>query len=558
MKRIFFTLIFFLLLFIPSGAVQAEEIDVFDTGININADGTIDVTERIGYNFGDLDRHGIFRTIPYIKTNSEGKRFVLDFSDISVIDETDRDYPFSRDKEDGYIQLKIGDPDKTITGAKRYTIRYTVSGALTYFSDHDELYWNVTGDEWEVPIESVLAAVRLPAKVDPKEIQISCFTGLRGSTEVSCASRSVPGLFEIITTEQLQSREGLTIVVGFPKGIVAVLEPKEYFWDSPAGQIVKTILIVLAIIAAILWYLIAPFVLVWRWWKFGRDPKPAMGRTSAWFSPPKTSSGREYRPGEVGALVDEQVDMRDISATIVDLARRGYLRILEPAKNDFHLEKTAKGGDIPLLSYESTLLSGIFSGKDLVKVKKGTLVTVVEDTKKSLYERLVTEGLFPRNPHTQRSLFTALGGVALMTGNILLAVSAFIFGRGMPRKTLAGAEHTAVALSLKNFLKSQERFLAFQAKEKLMFEKLLPYAVAFGVEKQWANRFADISLPAPSWYQGYRSGRFSSVYLVNSLDSSFSSITKAATPTSSSSGFSSGFSGGSSGGGGGGGGGGSW
>lgn len=559
MKRVFFYLISIVFFFFPLQYVSAEDVDIFDAGITINADGTVDIVERIDYNFGGIEeKHGIFRNIPFIKTNEEGKRFVLDFTDISVLDENERIYPFVEEKNDGYIRLKIGDSNKLVSGRKRYIIRYTVSGALTYFSDHDELYWNVSGDEWVVPIGSVLAAVRLPAKVSPEDIKVTCYTGVKGSTEAKCATRYVPGLFEVITTEKLLSGEGLTIVVGFPKGLVAVLEPKVYFWDSPAGQLLMKILLISAAVLALLWYIVLPLVLVWRWWKFGRDPVPPMGKTSAWFSPPRTDRGRDFRPGETGALVDEQVDMRDISATIVDLARRGYIRILEPKKNEFQLEKTGKTDDIPLLDYESLLISGLFKGGAEVKMKKGNFVSVVEDVKKEMYKRLVEEKLFPRNPHTQRTLYEVLGVIALITGNILLAVSSFIFGRGMPRKTLLGAEQTAVALSLKNFLRSQERFLAFQAKEKLMFEKLLPYAVAFGVEKQWANRFADISLPAPAWYKGYSGGRFTSVHFVNSLNSSFSSFAKAATPTSSSGGFSSGFSGGSSGGGGGGGGGGSW
>jgi len=136
---------------------------------------------------------------------------------------------------------------------------------------------------------------------------------------------------------------------------------------------------------------------------------------------------------------------------------------------------------------------------------------------------------------------------------------AFLFGRVMPRKTVFGAEAKNVAFSLKNFLTSQKRQLEFQADKQMMFERLLPFAVAFGVEKIWAKRFETLNITQPSWYHSYSSNNFNSYLLVNSLNSSFRSINTAATPTRSSSGFSSGFSGGGfSGGGGGGGGGGSW
>jgi uncharacterized membrane protein len=146
-----------------------------------------------------------------------------------------------------------------------------------------------------------------------------------------------------------------------------------------------------------------------------------------------------------------------------------------------------------------------------------------------------------------------------MTGNLGLALIAFTFGRAMPAKTIFGVESANISKSLKNFLSSQERQLEFQAKNQMMFEKLLPYAVAFGVERIWAQRFKDFVLKSPEWYSSYDSTRaFNSVLFANSLSSSMSSFRSAATPVSSTTGHSSGFSGGFSGGGGGGGGGGSW
>ena len=137
--------------------------------------------------------------------------------------------------------------------------------------------------------------------------------------------------------------------------------------------------------------------------------------------------------------------------------------------------------------------------------------------------------------------------MAVMTFNLPLFLISLIFGRAMPVKTLAGARAANVAKSLRNFLTSQERQLEFQAKKQLMFEELLPFAVAFGVEKIWAQRFKDINLKPPEWYSSYQTGAFNSTTFTRSLGYSLGSIASAATPTRSSSGFSSGFSGGSSG-----------
>lgn len=542
MKRFFVAIFLFLIPLVFPYRVLAEEIQSFDAAISINTDGTIDVSESIAYDFGTDERHGIFRSVPFIKTNEEGKKFKLEFSNFSVSNQ------YTKTIQNSLIKLKIGDPNKTITGKHLYNIRYSVSGALAYFSDHDELYWNVTGNEWPVPINRAQAQLRLPQGISKQDIRASCFTGSTGSTSQNC---------DITITDsfaQITANEELTIVIGFPKGIVEALEAQPYtpFWESP-------IVIELGIFTALLWYIIYPLSLPLKWWRYGRDPRPPMGETKAWFDAPKTRSSRPLSPAETGALIDERVDLDDICATIVDLARRRYLKIIENKKGDFTLSKQKEFKDDPsLLPFEVMLLTKIFT-EDLVAVKQLKLATSIETLKEHLYENLVTEGFFPKNPQKIRSFYEIIRVLALMTFNVPLFLSSLIFGTAMPQKTVFGSQQAAVARSLRNFLISQEKKLAFQAKNQLMFEKLLPYAIAFNVERIWAKRFSDIALQPPDWYVSSSSvTNWNSSLFVNSLNSSLSGVRSAATPTSSRSGFSSGFSGGSSGGGGGGGGGGSW
>ena len=545
-----------------STSLYAEEEKIHDvtTKITIRPDGAIVVVEQITYDFGTSYRHGIFRTIPLVKTNTLGKRLQLTVRDVGVVDQSDSPYVFHQTLENGQLTIKIGDPNRTISGMHVYRIKYTAFGALTYFSDHDELYWNVTGNEWNVPIIKANSEVLLPEKVDASRVRVSCFTGQVGNAAQDCNSvqSSTGGLFA--TTSSLDIHEGLTIVLGFPKNIVAIMEPEEVidFWTTPWGKIVVAFLIIFVAIASLFWYIFYPLFLMYRWYRFGRDPKPAMGVTHAWFDAPKTKDLRRLTPGETGALWDETVDLSDLYATIVDLARRGYLRIIENKAHEFSFEQLKDTtNDAELFVFERVLLDGIFEDDTTVDVKDTDLSTTVEKVKTSLYEQLVLDGFFPKNPQKTRDMYTLLSVVALFTLNIPLFFVALLFGRAMPRKTMYGAEEAAVAKSLKNFLSSQDKQLAFQAKNQLFFEKLLPYAMAFGVEKIWAQRFADIKMTKPDWYEGQGSV-FNSYYLANSLHSSLSGFASAATPTQSSSGFSSGFSGGSSGGGGGGGGGGSW
>ena len=210
------------------------------------------------------------------------------------------------------------------------------------------------------------------------------------------------------------------------------------------------------------------------------------------------------------------------------------------------------------MQFEKTLYDGIFFGEDPVRIKDADSIDTVSKTKKQLYDAVVQEKFFVSNPESVRTKYSIIGGLALFTMNFPLALSSFIFGWAMPKKTVSGAQNAAVAQSLKNFITSQERQYTYQAKNQIFFEKFLPYAIAFGVEKIWADRFKDIKLTKPDWYDGYDMQTFNSVYFISSLNSSMHSFSSAATPTRSSSGFSSGFSGGSVGGGGGGGGGGSW
>ena len=541
---------------------SGEHIANFQQSTIINADGTIDVTEQIEYDFSTEERHGIFRTIPYTKLNSEGKKFKMTFSQIFVVDENGQPYTFTNTDESGAITLKIGDPDVTITGKHTYVIRYQVSGALTYFSDHDELYWNVTGDEWDVPIALAQSSVTLPGQIYREQIQMDCFRGKRG-TDDQCA-QAVVGNTILFDSEALEPGDGMTIVAGFPKGVVAVLEPQEVtdFFETFIGRLVFIGLM----IVGFFWYIAYPLWLPLKWWTEGRDPSTLRqladrsgqvhsGVVRAWFDPPKIN-GRELTPAETGTLIDERVQTREIVALIIHLAQRGYFKIVEKNKKDFDLVKQDKPHRTDtLLTFEDNFITTVFKDKTHVSINKSTkLYTAVTSATDEIYEQTVKDGFFPENPEKVRSKYTIIAGVAVVTFNFFLSMTSAVFGQIMPRKTLEGVHASNTARSLKNFLESQKRQLTFQADKQMMFEKLLPYAIAFGVENKWAQRFKNLKMKNLAWYKGQGTTILTAAAFTHNLSNSFgSSFTSAITPTSSSSGFSSGFSGGSSGGGGGGG-----
>jgi len=594
MKRLS-TIIFVLFFLLSPKITHAEQINDFNAKIQVNKNGSIIVEEKIVYNFGDLQKHGIFRDIPLIKTNKEGKKFKLETNVIGVRDANNEPYDFTTNRQKNTIQIKIGSASKYVTGIVTYIISYDISGALTYYSDHDELYWNITGNGWQVPILKATAEVVLPEQITASDIKSICFTGSVGSTDQNCNSTNQTNTVLVNSNLPLSATQGLTAVVSFPKNIVAVVEPKEYvdFFDTFLGKL----LIFVFGILLLFWYVLYPIWLPIKWYLYGRDPKVETGVVRAWYDPPQTKDKRLFTPGETGTVVDESVDLRDILATVVDLARRGFIRIEEKKKGDFYLIKLKKfvtdnslprnqkapsvnpemNGELPrsdhqnapsassglrgLQEYEKKLLQGIFESEIEVRLKDQELYETVEDVKKTLYQSLITNGSFPDDPQRKRTFYNVIAGMALFTGNLFLVLMALIFGRVMFKKTRLGREQANVAKSLYNFISSQTRQLEFQANKQMFFEKLLPFAVAFGVEKVWAKRFSNLKLTPPDWYRGYGNNTFTTAYFISSLNSSlnsFSSVSQPPTPTTSTSGFSSGFSGGSSGGGGGGGGGGSW
>ena len=537
--------------------ISTEIIRSYDTDVVVSKDGSISFTERIVYEFKDA-RHGIYRYIPYVKITDEGKRLKLTFENISVTDEKNNAYMFTTSYVDDDLVLKIGDPNQTITGQHVYVISYDVKGALTYFPTHDELYWNTVGTQWKIPSLKATATVTLPQEFLGKDIQSRCFVGSEGSTTKFCAATTKNSIITFASTRPLGPYEAMTIAVGFPKGIVAQVHPVEIvpFFDTKEGKIVLIGLLVFALF----WYGVLPFIVVWKWWTNGRDPRPIIGQAVAWYSPPKTKKGRESTPAETGTLIDERVDLKDIYGSLIDLARRGHFRIIETKKNTFDLERTNGGLSEELQPFETKLLLIVFSLKNRVTLSDVKLYDNLSELHSMIYDGLVEDGFFPVNPQTIRNKYIALMVLSFITMNPILFITAWIFGMNMPKKTLFGSEQSAKARALKNFLKSQDKHLAFQAKEKFMFEKLLPYAIAFGVEVLWAKRFKDLTLTQPDWYVSTTGRQFSAVVLANSLHTGYGVSFASSVSYKSSSGYRSGFSssGGFSGGGGGGGGGGSW
>src|SRR3990172_8183155 len=163
---------------IPSSPVRADEgwvITSFQATYSINENGTVDALEDIRVDFGDLQKHGIFRDIPveyaYDKDNNRLIRLT-----VNTVEDSQGGQPHQFEVfDDGpNLRIKIGDPDVLVSGPQRYRIQYTINRGLNPFPDHDEFYWNVTGNGWPVPIQQASATVRVPG---PGIERVECFQG---------------------------------------------------------------------------------------------------------------------------------------------------------------------------------------------------------------------------------------------------------------------------------------------------------------------------------------------------------------------------------------------
>ena len=567
MKKIIIAIIALVFWGIIFQSANAEVIDSFDAEVKINSDASFAVSEKIQYDFGTAQKHGIFRDIP-IKYQARGGNYNLRVSEISVTDEMSDNYNFTTSYPGNDLEIKIGDADKLVSGKKIYVINYVIKRAINYFDTQDEFYWNATGNGWLVAIKKATLKVSLPQDVKSELLKSDCFQGSFGSAE-KCQNNLVDSAGFYSSGRELAPGEGLTVVFGFPKGIVHEPSFGEKFLETLKDN------------GILFLPLLVLFFMLWLWRKKGRDPQ-GRGTIIAEYDAPDNLT-----PLEVGTVADEKADKKDISAEIIYLAVKGYLKIKKTeskilfiTSTDYVLEKL-KNAETLENDFDKKLMSALFSDGENVKISdlKNVFYESVKEINEKIYANVCAKGYFPKSPEKIRKIYLEIGIGLLLFGFFLgglwgvWGVVSFIFSGSiviifsflMPQKTLKGVTAKEYILGLKEYLsvaeKDRLKFHNAPEKNPERFEKLLPYAMVLGVEKEWAEQFKDIYKQNPSWYEDGTGSptALNSLIFVNSLNS-FSSEANASlysNPSSASSGGS-GFSGGGSGGGFGGGGGGSW
>jgi len=508
----------------------------FHAELVVLPDSTLDVTETIDVDFSGAWQ-GLFRTIPVEYPGPGGFNYSLFLTDINATDSDGSALRIERQRHAGNLQLKIFVPNAEDT-SRNISLHYRVRDGLRSLEDHDELYWDVTGTGWEVPIESASAHIILPGGVTG--LRAANYTGFLGSRSQDARVDILGSNIDVMTQRPLAFHEGLTIVAGWDKGFVTEPRGSEKITRFLESN----------------WPLLfpIPFLLLMFWLKTTRGRDPRVGAIAVQYEPPAGLS-----PGEAGALVDDQAGIRDITATLVDLAVRGYITIEEKETSHlmglysnkeyvFHLNKKPaewKG----IKSHELLLLTGIFEPVPVagVGVREDVALSELQNRfykklpaiRRAIFEALVEQGYFAHRPDIVRQAYLLAAGVigallylfgqylaqhtgvqaqsfsvaAILTGAIIAA-----FGWFMPTRTVDGVRALHDTLGFENFLSHVEAdHLARTPQSPANFEKYLPFAMALGVEKKWVGAFNGM-LAQPSWYQTTGAAVFNPMGFVYSLD----------------------------------------
>ena len=292
-----------LVLALPAAA-KSWRVSNFQDTITVNPDGSALVNETITLNF-DGEFHGIHRTIPIEYPGPNGTNYQLFVTVTSVTDENGAKLKYDSSTSGAYRDLKIYIPN-AVDATRIVEIAYRVRNGTRFFDSkdtdtHDEFYWNVTGNDWQVPIDHAEASVHLPAGA-AGSLRAQAFTGVYGSSERDATAKVDGANVEFETNHPLPMRGGLTIDVYIPKGILK--EPgalTKFGWFVGGNPAVFLPLVTFAVMLVL-------------WWYKGRDPDPGMS-VAPMYGPPEGIS-----PAEAGTLLDDRIHPRDITSTIVDLA----------------------------------------------------------------------------------------------------------------------------------------------------------------------------------------------------------------------------------------------
>lgn len=591
-----------------------ERIMKFHSDIVIDTTGRIFISEKIKFNVtGESINRGIVRTLPRYRKNVNGKKVRIDFNVLSIL-RNNHIEPYSTAIENGDLAIYIGDKNKSLEyGIHEYTIVYDSRGHIGFFDDYDEIYWNITGNDWAFDIDSVSATVFLPSGA--KVINNACYTGIAGSTKQEYNYTTIgDSVVQYSSVYNLYQGEGMTIATSFTPNIIKRPPPPskaEIFWQQYGLLITYG--------CGILFFLIILIII---------RKKTSLGLSKPTVIP-RFTSPENLSPALLRYINKQNINEKAITASILSMAVKKAIRIKED-KKAFILEKISKTVD--LSTEEINLFNKLFAIRDSFSIAKkyNSRWSNMYYTFKENIKRLIDiTTYFPeRTKYTSIMCLSYIGLVTLCalisyltdlisTAEIVILVSIGIFSiifwsaiyssrknwigiilllfffsplyagnffgfknGELPMKytfifinlmcliyaiylffvkikTAKGLQMKADLEGFKMYIETAEidrlNFLTPPDNTPEQFEKILPYAVALDLEVKWEKKFSNILKEMdyrPDWYAGNRS--FTARSFTRSLSSSMTSTAKSGATQPSSSSSSSGsrsWSSGSSGGG---------
>ncbi len=507
-----------LILLLPTAA-QAQSKTLFwerydvDITVQTNGDMLVEETQIIQFTSGSFT-YG-YRTIPMGKT--EGIEDVQVWEENRQYTQSWDENPFTFSIEDKGNDLVVYWYFPQTTGTRHtFTFRYTVKGGLKINeSKGDSVFWKAIPPDHGFPIKASRTTIHFPAGVefgDMVTFGTEAESSIENNTVTFVATRAIP------------AGQEMEVGVAFKHGLIQAEKPDWQVQEERSSVLNLALGFIGALIA------VAGLVgVLLLWYLRGKDPE--VGLVAEYLSEPPS----DVRPGVAGTLVDERADLQDVIATLVDLARRGYLDMVEAGSSGglfglgsgsaFDFRKTSKPWD-DLLSFEQTLLNKVFGGHAQRSMSdlKNKFYTAIPQIKKGLYKQTVEHKFFRTDPDTVRGRYAGLGiGLLVVAAGIgffafsllvesaggiicpfiavgLVSVAVIIVGQAMPVKTRHGAEESAKWKAFKRYLRDIERYTNLEEATD-QFDRFLPYAIAFGLERSWINKFSAVpSTPMPIWY----------------------------------------------------------
>ncbi|HEY3548679.1 MAG TPA: DUF2207 domain-containing protein [Propionicimonas sp.] len=518
------------------GQDPEDQVAQYAMTVDLAPDGSADVALDLVMDFGSSANHGPYLTYVVKQRFDETQDRIYRMSDVRASSPSGAPADVDTEEDGALMVVRIGDPDTEITGVQTYRITYRVEGWVNPASltgHGDELNLNVLGG-WTMPVHDVRVVLTAPATPDP----VSCTTGPRGAT-TPCRGWSASETTATFMQDEVAPGDGFTVVAVYPTGTFRGAEPllqdrwafDRAFAATPLTLGVTTLVALLAggVLAGVMrrrerqerYVGVVPGLLP------GSTSAGTVGFGRRTPLPVQITPPPGLSPGQVGTRIDEHANAQDVTATLIDLAVRGYLRI-EQVDGDWRLARRLDAGSKDLLPYERTLYDDVFAGRTVVDLSelRTTFSSSLRKVIKELYADVVARGWFRGDPRTRRAIWVTAGALLVVLGAVLTTllaiwtswglvglpvvvagVAVLILSRSAATMTPEGTALLRQAQGFREYLATAQADQLPLGTGEDLFSRYLPYAVAFGLTQRWATVFAGAAargaqLPVPLWYVG--------------------------------------------------------